>query len=134
MTVLNLAQQAAQAGAGTVPCRESEPDLWFAEDQLSTDRAQAMCRRCPLQLTCLTEALARQEPCGVWGGELFEGGQIVATHKPKGRPRKDAAQIAAEAAARVAARLSEVRQVYLEEDPELARMLSDAVGEIVGAA
>lgn len=109
MTVLGLAQQVAQSGVDTVPCRELDADLWFAEDQRSTDRAQALCQRCPLQVACLSEAIARQEPCGVWGGELFARGQIVASHKPKGRPRKDAEQIAAQATARLAQRLAEIK-------------------------
>lgn len=134
MTVLDLAQQAAKAGVNTVPCREFDADLWFAEDQASTDQAQRLCGQCPLQAACLSEALARQEPCGVWGGELFERGQIVAAHKPKGRPRKDADEVAAQATARLAQRLSEVRAALEEERPELAEKLADAVLEIVGAA
>ena len=134
MTVLGLAQLAAQSAINTVPCRELDADLWFAEEQVSTDRAQALCRKCPLQAACLSEALARQEPCGVWGGELFERGQIVAAHKPKGRPRKDAEEVAARATARLAQRLAEVKVALEVERPELAEQLSDAVLEIVGAA
>ena len=134
MTVLSLAQQAAQARTNAVPCRTYDADLWFAEDQASTDKAQRLCQRCPLQAACLSEALARQEPAGVWGGELFERGQIVAAHKPKGRPRKDADEIAAVAAARLAQRLVEVSQALEEDSPELAEQLSEAVTEIVGAA
>lgn len=134
MTVLSLAQQAAQSSVNSVPCREYDADLWFAEDQTSTDRAQALCQRCPLQAACLTEALARQEPCGVWGGELFERGQIVAAHKPKGRPRKDAEEVAARATARLAQRLAEVRVALEIDSPELADQLSDVVLEGVGAA
>lgn len=134
MTVLSLAQQAAQSGVNTVPCREYDADLWFAEDQVSTDQAQALCQRCPLQAACLSEALARQEQCGVWGGELFERGQIVAAHKPKGRPRKDAEEVAAQATARLVQRLAEVRVALEVESPELADQLSDALLERVGAA
>lgn len=134
MTVLSLAQQAAQAGVNSVPCRTYDADLWFAEDQASTDRAQAFCQQCPLQAACLSEALTRQEPCGVWGGELFDRGQIVAAHKPKGRPRKDADEVAAQAAARLAQRLAEVSVALECESPELAEQLSEALDEIVGAA
>lgn len=134
MTVLSLAQQAAQSRVNSVPCRTYDADLWFAEDQVSTDQAQVLCQRCPLQAACLSEALARQEPCGVWGGELFERGQIVAAHKPKGRPRKDADEVAAQAALRLAQRLAEVSAALGDEIPELAVQLSEAVEEIVGAA
>lgn len=133
MSVLSLAQQSAQSSGNSVPCRELDADLWFAEDQLSTDRAQALCQRCPLQAACLSEALIRQEPCGVWGGELFERGQIVAAHKPKGRPRKDAEEIAARATARLAQRLAEVRIALEDQGPELVEQLASAT-DVVGAA
>ncbi|MEY4197621.1 MAG: hypothetical protein RLZZ477_206, partial [Actinomycetota bacterium] len=28
-----------------------------------------------------------QEPCGVWGGELFEEGSVIAEKRLPGRPR-----------------------------------------------
>jgi WhiB family redox-sensing transcriptional regulator len=33
--------------------------------------------------------LERGEPWGVWGGEIFERGAVVARKRPRGRPRKD---------------------------------------------
>ena len=47
-----------------------------------------MCRRCPAMRACLAGATARREPWGVWGGELFIGGVVVARKRPRGRPRK----------------------------------------------
>ena len=35
---------------------------------------------------CLEGALSRQEPAGVWGGELFEDGQVIAKKRKAGRP------------------------------------------------
>jgi WhiB family redox-sensing transcriptional regulator len=35
---------------------------------------------------CLEGALSRQEPAGVWGGELFEEGRIIAKKRKAGRP------------------------------------------------
>ena len=60
------------------PCRSHDPDLWFAEDLPTVERAQSLCRICPLQQECLLGAIARREPWGVWGGEVFEQGQVVA--------------------------------------------------------
>jgi WhiB family redox-sensing transcriptional regulator len=38
---------------------------------------------------CLDGALARQEPWGVWGGELFLKGTVIPFKRPRGRPRKN---------------------------------------------
>lgn len=134
MTVLTLASKAAQNATSMVPCRSLDADLWFAEDQPSTDKAQRHCRRCPLQTECLAGALERKEACGVWGGELFERGQIVASHKPKGRPRKNAEEVAAVATAAVIERLTEVSDVFAESEPDLAELLVQAANEVAGAA
>ena len=40
-----------------------------------------------MKAACLEGALSRQEPCGVWGGEMFVEGQIVAAKRTVGRPR-----------------------------------------------
>ena len=72
-----------------VPCRVQNPDLWFAETPVELEQAKALCLDCPARLACLTGALERREPWGVWGGEIFERGAIVARKRPRGRPRKD---------------------------------------------
>jgi WhiB family redox-sensing transcriptional regulator len=130
MSVLTLALQTAQAPTGAVPCRTHDGDYWFAEDVATTAKAQELCQTCPIKLACLTQALARKEPCGVWGGELFEHGQIVAGHKPKGRPRKDAQEVAHAAAARVSNRLAELSDALAANDPQLADLVGQAAGEV----
>ena len=72
-----------------VPCRDGDPDLWFAESPVDLERAKALCEDCPLRLECLNAALEREEPWGVWGGEIIDRGTIVARKRPRGRPRKD---------------------------------------------
>jgi len=76
--------------AGMIPCRAGDPELWFAERTTEVERAKALCRTCPLLEGCLAGAVERQEPWGVWGGEVFVGGQVVAVKRGRGRPRKDA--------------------------------------------
>ena len=71
-----------------VPCRVADPDLWFAEVPAELEQAKALCLDCPARLACLTGAIERREPWGVWGGEIFERGAIVARKRPRGRPRK----------------------------------------------
>jgi WhiB family transcriptional regulator, redox-sensing transcriptional regulator len=73
-----------------VPCRVGDPDLWFAESPVDLERAKALCEDCPLRLECLAAALEREEPWGVWGGEIIDRGAIVSRKRPRGRPRKDA--------------------------------------------
>ncbi|TCP43626.1 WhiB family redox-sensing transcriptional regulator [Tamaricihabitans halophyticus] len=80
-----------------VPCRTGDPDLWFAEAPKDLERAKALCADCPFRTECLAGAIERQEPWGVWGGEIFERGRIVARKRPRGRPRK--ADVAASGAA-----------------------------------
>lgn len=62
--------------------------LFFSDHVLDIARAKAICGRCALAESCLAEALVREEPWGVWGGELLSGGRIVADKRPGGRPPK----------------------------------------------
>ncbi len=63
--------------------------LFFSDNVNDIARAKAMCALCPLQAECLSGALEREEPWGVWGGELLSGGRIVANKRPCGRPPKN---------------------------------------------
>ncbi len=70
-----------------LPCTE-DPELFFAESPQDVEQAKAMCRDCRARIACLTGALERREPWGVWGGELLMRGAIVPRKRPRGRPRK----------------------------------------------
>jgi len=70
-----------------LPCTE-DPELFFAESPEGVEQAKAMCRGCRARIACLTGALERREPWGVWGGELLMRGAIVPRKRPRGRPRK----------------------------------------------
>ncbi len=72
----------------TYPCME-QPDLFFAESASNVAVAKSLCRTCPALTPCLTGALERREPWGVWGGEVFENGVVIATKRGRGRPRKN---------------------------------------------
>ena len=63
-------------------------DLFFSEQLDDIAAAKAFCQACPIRLSCLAGALARREPWGVWGGELFSQGKILAQKRKRGRPRK----------------------------------------------
>jgi WhiB family transcriptional regulator, redox-sensing transcriptional regulator len=70
-----------------LPCME-DPELFFAESPDDVEDAKALCRGCPARIACLSGALERGEPWGVWGGELFLRGTVVPRKRPRGRPRK----------------------------------------------
>jgi WhiB family redox-sensing transcriptional regulator len=72
-----------------VPCQANNPDLWFAETPADLEQAKALCTTCPVRAQCLAGALERHEPWGVWGGEIFERGVVIARKRPRGRPRKE---------------------------------------------
>jgi WhiB family transcriptional regulator, redox-sensing transcriptional regulator len=72
-----------------LPCRVENAELWFADTPAELERAKAFCQHCPALLACLAGAVERREPWGVWGGEIFERGAVVARKRPRGRPRKD---------------------------------------------
>lgn len=78
---------AATAGRADLPCWTADPELFFAESPASVEAAKALCARCPVRQRCLAEAIRREEPWGVWGGELFDRGVVVPRKRPRGRPR-----------------------------------------------
>lgn len=77
------------ADVDDLPCRSLDADLWFAESPTELERAKALCAQCPVRAGCLAGALDRREPWGVWGGEIFDQGIVIARKRPRGRPRKN---------------------------------------------
>lgn len=97
---LALAPLDSQVEVDDVPCRRFDPDLWFADSPAELELAKSLCGDCPVRVECLAGALERAEPWGVWGGEIFERGAVIARKRPRGRPRKSdvARDVEAEAA------------------------------------
>lgn len=63
--------------------------LFFSDDEFDIARAKAICSKCGLAPTCLSDALDRAEPYGVWGGQLLVEGVVVAVKRGRGRPPKN---------------------------------------------
>jgi WhiB family redox-sensing transcriptional regulator len=62
--------------------------LFHSDDPHDIARAKAICASCPVKDLCLTRALERVEPCGVWGGELLVDGVIASYPRRRGRRPK----------------------------------------------
>jgi len=60
--------------------------LFFSEEWVDIQRAKAICSKCTDRADCLSGALEREEPWGVWGGEELEMGRVAAVRRPRGRP------------------------------------------------
>lgn len=74
-----------------LPCQVENSDLWFADTPAELESAKSSCAPCPLRSSCLSGALERREPWGVWGGQIMERGVVIDRKRPRGRPRKEAA-------------------------------------------
>jgi WhiB family redox-sensing transcriptional regulator len=69
--------------------------LFFSEQLDDIATAKAICAECPVRIGCLEGALARREPWGVWGGQLFLNGKVLAFKRKRGRPPKNAQPLSA---------------------------------------
>lgn len=76
-------------------CQTVDPETFFADTPAGVEYAKSLCTDCPVRAACLAGALARGEVHGVWGGQLLVDGRVVARKRPRGRPRKNAAPVAA---------------------------------------
>lgn len=62
--------------------------LFFSDELQDIAKAKLICAQCPVLAECLEGALARREPWGVWGGQLFLNGRVLASKRRRGRPPK----------------------------------------------
>ena len=71
------------------PCQQ-QPELFFETYGQALELARKLCAPCPVRAECLSGALQRGEPHGVWGGQVLIDGVVVATRRGPGRPRRAA--------------------------------------------
>ncbi len=85
-------------------CRASDPELWFPigddpakrseAETAKAETAKAICRRCTVRTECLESAMARHEPCGIWGGLDVDDRRSLARRRNR-QARADAMNTAA---------------------------------------
>ena len=83
-----IEQERWRADARCADTSSALVDLFFSEQLDDIAAAKAFCGGCPVREECLEGARERREPWGVWGGELFVHGKIVAQKRKRGRPPK----------------------------------------------
>ena len=85
-------KEAAPVRWAEARCRDGSASmlaLFFSEQIDDIARAKNICTLCPVVEPCLEGALSRREPWGVWGGQLFFNGKILAQKRKRGRPPKN---------------------------------------------
>jgi WhiB family redox-sensing transcriptional regulator len=96
MFAIELLQELIQISEPADPwvnasCRdesESLTALFFSDQIPDIVQAKRICATCPVIEPCLSGALERREPWGVWGGQLFLNGKVLAQKRRRGRPPK----------------------------------------------
>lgn len=89
--VLDLALEVDTSFWTDAACAEDDgalAHLFFSEELLEIAAAKRICATCPVMEQCLEGALARKEPQGVWGGQLFQNGKVLMSKRRRGRPPK----------------------------------------------
>lgn len=87
-------EEAAAVNWEDAACRDGSgalTALYFSDEIPDIELAKAICASCALVGPCLQGAIARREPAGVWGGQLFADGEVIARKRKRGRPPKVAA-------------------------------------------
>lgn len=105
-------------------CRDGQgalTPLFFSDEIPDIELAKAICSTCPLVGPCLRSALARREPVGVWGGQLFSDGVVIPRKRKRGRPPKVAASLPSEPALPVPTRRESLHRFERRDDEEEQR-------------
>jgi WhiB family transcriptional regulator, redox-sensing transcriptional regulator len=105
-------------------CRDGQgalTPLFFSDQIPDIELAKAICSMCPLVEPCLRGALARREPVGVWGGQLFADGVVIPRKRKRGRPPKVAAALPNEPTLPASNRPDGVRRLECARDPQVER-------------
>ena len=91
MFAIEIQSAEEEAWRADALCRDGSAslvELFFSEQLDDILRAKAFCVECPVKDECLAAAIERREPWGVWGGQLFANGKVLANKRRRGRPPK----------------------------------------------
>ncbi len=90
-SAVGLPSPLAESWWTAAACREvpDAGELFFSEELQDIAAAKLVCAECPAIAPCLEGAITRAEPWGVWGGQLFLNGKILARKRRRGRPPKN---------------------------------------------
>ncbi|MEY4130342.1 MAG: hypothetical protein RLZZ31_466 [Actinomycetota bacterium] len=77
-----------RAGAACRDLNASLTGVYFSDNLDDIAIAKSICATCPVLTECLEGAIARHEPWGVWGGQMFVNGKILPSKRRRGRPPK----------------------------------------------
>jgi WhiB family redox-sensing transcriptional regulator len=83
MTALTVTREPWMVDAA---CRGLDPELFYPRLGEPTDRARAICNRCPVKQACLALAMRANERDGIWGG--LSGRQRRALRRDRTRTTK----------------------------------------------
>ena len=90
MTTTMLTQLTGQeAWRNRARCATVDGELaatFYSEELQDIAVAKRICAECPVMAPCLEGAIERQEPFGVWGGQLFLNGKVLMQKRRRGRP------------------------------------------------
>lgn len=88
MPTTKSGEESWRADAACGELSRNDAALFFSEVLSEVAAAKRICAECPVLAPCLEGAIARAEPCGVWGGQLFENGRVLMQKRRRGRPPK----------------------------------------------
>ncbi|MET7867951.1 WhiB family transcriptional regulator [Micromonospora taraxaci] len=65
---LNVTLPATPTWMSQANCQGTDPNEFYPEKGSNSELARKICKRCPVRLDCLEDALDRRERHGIWGG------------------------------------------------------------------
>ncbi|CAM5326708.1 WhiB family transcriptional regulator [Streptomyces tanashiensis] len=89
LTTLTALDDAIENLGVPVPCRATTPRSSSRSPRPTSSTRSPSARPVRSWRPAWPARQERREPWGVWGGELFVQGVVVARKRPRGRPRKN---------------------------------------------